>query len=234
VKKLFPLLVLIAGCEANLPGKPDPAKRETRPDEIVDFAALYSRHCSGCHGKEGKLGPAPPLNDPLFLAITSYGDLSEVIRDGRPGTLMPAFERPRGPLTDRQIEALVKGLKEHWSGPKKELTGVPYYTRPRWAPPGDPGRGKAVFLRACARCHGGDGHGTRAAGAINDPAFLGLISDQALRRLIITGRPDLGMPDYAGTEGRATDYQPMRSSEVTDLMAFLARWRQSSGEEAKR
>ena len=31
---------------------------------------------------------------------------------------------------------------------------------------------------------------------MNEPDFLALVSDQALRRIIITGRPDLGMPNY--------------------------------------
>ena len=67
--------------------------------------------------------------------------------------------------------------------------------------PGSRERGAKVFARACAGCHGdrrrrASGDGDRR-GAINDPAFLALISDQALRRIIITGRPDLGMPTFA-------------------------------------
>ncbi len=62
-------------------------------------------------------------------------------------------------------------------------------------------RGAMVFERACAGCHGPNGTGGErngaTGGAINAPAFLALISDQALRRIIITGRPDLGMPTYA-------------------------------------
>src|SRR5205823_105211 len=59
-----------------------------------------------------------------------------------------------------------------------------------------------VFARACAVCHGDRGQGVEQGGlrksTINHPAFLALISDQALRRYVITGRPDLGMPSYAG------------------------------------
>jgi hypothetical protein len=65
-------------------------------------------------------------------------------------------------------------------------------------------------------------------GAINDPAFLSLISDQALRRIAITGRPDLApsMPDFADDNSRPPNYQPLTSREITDLVAFLASWRQ--------
>ena len=66
---------------------------------------------------------------------------------------------------------------------------------------GNKDEGLKVFARACASCHGDRGQGRqsdgKSVGAINDPDFLALISDQALRRYVITGRLDLGMPDYA-------------------------------------
>ena len=65
-------------------------------------------------------------------------------------------------------------------------------------------------------------------GAINDRAFLALISDQALRRIIITGRHDLGMPNYAQTDGRPDDFKPLTSEEIDELVALLASWRRDS------
>ena len=52
----------------------------TDPDQVADFDVLYKTHCAGCHGADGKLGPAPPLTDPLFLAIVHDGELLRVIR----------------------------------------------------------------------------------------------------------------------------------------------------------
>jgi hypothetical protein len=46
-----------------------------------------------------------------------------------------------------------------------------------------------------------------------------------LRRFVITGRPDLGMPDYAGSKGRPEDFQPLTAENVTDVVALLAYWR---------
>jgi mono/diheme cytochrome c family protein len=43
---------------------------------------------------------------------------------------------------------------------------------------GSLGAGEKVFAAACADCHGVHGEGTEAGGAINDPAFLALMSDQ--------------------------------------------------------
>ena len=84
----------------------------------------------------------------------------------------------------------------------------------------------------CA-CHGPNGQGgdhiQMKAGAINDPAFLALISNQALRRYVITGRPDLGMPGFADTSERGDNFQPLTDADVTDLVTLLASWRQTDG-----
>ena len=57
-------------------------------------------------------------------------------------------------------------------------------------------------------------------------AFLALISDQALRRVIITGRRDLGMPDYSVSDWRSPKFEPLTSEQINDLVALLAGWRQ--------
>ena len=49
---------------------------------------------------------------------------------------------------------------------------------------------------------------------MHDPAFLALISDQELRRIIISGRPDLGMPSYAEKTGRPPDFRALTSAEA--------------------
>ena len=61
---------------------------------------------------------------------------------------------------------------------------------------------------------------------INDAALLALISDMALRRIIITGRPDRNMPPYDGKVGRPPDFQPLTSEEIDGLVALLVSWRQ--------
>ena len=87
---------------------------------------------------------------------------------------------------------------------------MPPYLAPAGAGGGNKDEGARVFARACAGCHGSQGqggkNGERPVGAINDPAFLALISDQALRRYAITGRPDLGMPAFDGKDGRPAGF----------------------------
>jgi cytochrome c oxidase cbb3-type subunit III len=201
-------------------------------DQVLSFDLIYKTHCAGCHGATGRLGPAPPLNDSIFLAIAPDKELVRVIREGRPGTPMPAFARDKGgPLTDPQLEVLAAGIKPRWRTSQPTNEPLPAYSvADRGASAGDKDRGDQVFARACAHCHGDSGEGgeyrDRRIGAINDPAFLALISDQALRRYAITGRPDLGMPDYAGRDGRAANFQALSSPEITDLVALLSSWRQ--------
>jgi mono/diheme cytochrome c family protein len=152
---------------------------------------------------------------------------------------MPAFAIDKGGgLTAEQIKILIKGIKEHWGSDQSAPSEAPPYlltkSGPDGAASGNKDEGAKVFARACACCHGDHGQGGRyggktdgkSIGAINDPVFLALISNQALRRYVITGRVDFGMPDYADGKGRPEGFKPLTSEEVTDVVALLASWRQ--------
>ena len=80
---------------------------------------------------------------------------------------------------------------------------------------------------------GGAGQGAQQAGALNDRAFLALISNQALRRIVITGRPDLGMPIYSDSDWRSPKFQPLTSEQIHDLVALLASWRAGAPQNEK-
>jgi mono/diheme cytochrome c family protein len=216
--------IAMAGCTP--PGKPRPGEEAVRPEQVVDFGKLYAQNCSGCHGADGRLGPAPPLNDPLFLAIVPDADLRRTVAEGRPGTPMPPFDQAKGgPLTAEQVRVLAEGVKRYWHPAAVPLEGVPAYSAASPSNTGESvGRGKAVFGRACSGCHGDHGQGDRS-GAIHDAAFLSLCSDQVLRRYVITGRPDLGMPGFSPSFGRPAGFQPLSARDVDDLSALLASWR---------
>ena len=230
-------LVLLTGWAAgcDLPGRPRTGDQYVPPQKERAFHVLYRQNCAGCHGADGKLGPAPPLNDKLFLALIPVPELHRVIREGRPGTLMPAFATARGgPLTAAQVTVLADGIKSRWGSVEPAPRGAPPYQRVparlESAGAGSKEEGLGVFARACASCHGDQGqggrYGDRTVGAVNDPDFLALLSDQALRRCVITGRPDLGMPGYADPAGRPDGFEPLTDQDVTNLVALLASWRQ--------
>jgi mono/diheme cytochrome c family protein len=240
------VVLMAAGCD--FPGRPDPADRPLLPDQVLDFRVLYGQNCAGCHGANGKLGPAPPLNDPLFRAIVPVEELESVISQGRAKTLMPAFAQQNGgPLTTAQIQVLVKEIKgmpykanesasliaPHWDPVPQPPEGVPPFlsgsTGGTGKHVGNKQRGAGVFMMACAVCHGNDGKGIRQGDetrrAIRDPVFLALISDQELRRFVITGRPDLGMPTFAQPRPDDANFSPLTDQDVTDLVQLLASWR---------
>jgi len=204
---------------------------------------LFQRNCAGCHGADGKRGPSPPLNDKLFLGLIPDTELERLITEGRPGTLMPAFAQGKGGhLTTEQVKILAAGIKQVWRPVEQTHSGAPPYLAPRTPPAaagsGNKEEGLKVFSKACASCHGSRGEGGRfggltdgkPVGAINDPDFLALISDQALRRYVITGRPDLGMPDFADPTGRPEGFQPLTAEDVTHVAALLAFWRQAGSD----
>jgi mono/diheme cytochrome c family protein len=144
---------------------------------------------------------------------------------------MPAFLRDKGgPLTAAQVKSLAEGIKERWGPTGPEAQSLPPYLAPTGPNGANKDGGAQVFARACAGCHGSQGQGgkdgEREVGAINNQSFLALISDRALRRYVITGRPDLGMPAFDGHTGRPADFRPLSAAEIDDLVALLAYWRQ--------
>jgi mono/diheme cytochrome c family protein len=84
--------------------------------------------------------------------------------------------------------------------------------------PGNVDHGQLVFGKYCASCHGSEGAGTPKGSAITNDSFLALVSDQELRTLVITGRPELGAPDWRGD----LPGMPMADQEITDVIAWLA------------
>ena len=197
--------------------------------QFTDFSQLYALNCAGCHGADGRLGAARPLNDPLYLALVSTATLRAMIAQGVPGTNAPAFsQKAGGNLTDKQIDILVEGMRSRWGKAENfNKVALPPYSlqdaSAKGSAPGDPQRGAVVYQTYCAQCHGKTGSGGQKAGSVIDPAFLALVSDQALRTAVIVGRSDLGMPDWrANISGR-----PMSPQEISDVVAWLASHRQA-------
>ena len=222
------ILILAAGCD-QLPGKPTPEERWKPATEVTDFSQLYALNCAGCHGADGRLGAARPLNDPLYLALVNAATLREAIARGVPGTSAPALaQQVGGPLTDKQIDILVEGMRSRWGKAEnfKNVALPPYSLQDAGAKgsgPGDSQRGAVVYQTYCAQCHGKDGNGGPKGGSVINPAYLALVSDQALRTAVIVGRSDLGMPDWrANISG-----QPMSPQEISDVVAWLASHRQT-------
>ena len=208
-------VMLVSGCESPH-GQPLKGSETLAPNEILDFDTLYGQNCSGCHGAEGRGGAAIALADPVYLAIADDAAIRKVIVSGVRGTAMPAFaESSGGMLTDKQIEVITAQLRVRWS--RRGFLDAAH--PPSYAPKstGNASQGEVAYRTYCESCHGPGGRGGPKGSAITDDSFLALVSDQGLRTMVITGRPELGAPDWR----RNVPGNPMSDQEVTDVVAWL-------------
>jgi cytochrome c oxidase cbb3-type subunit 3 len=220
IRTLSPLavlsLVMLAACNAP-DSEPQTNSEPVAPNQLLDFGTLYAQNCAGCHGAQGRGGAAIALANPVYLAIVDETNMRNIVANGVRGTSMPAFAQAAGGmLTEQQIGVITSGVFSRW-GRRQVLDGT---NPPSYAAKaaGNVDHGQLMFGTYCASCHGSQGGGTPKGSAITNDSFLALVSDQALRTIVITGRPELGAPDWRGNvPGR-----PMTDQEFTDVVAWLA------------
>lgn len=180
-----------------------------------DGRELYIEHCSGCHQMEGQGGIGLPLPN-VKLADVSDDYLRKTIRLGRPGRVMPAFQR----MSDAQVGAIVKFLRQRSETQAPSFSDQPIV--------GDAGNGSRLYAEHCQKCHGEDGSGEGSGtgvtmsrersflvmpASISNPGFLASISDPMIQRVIQVGRKSSGMPAFGS--GRLSD------AEINDLVAYV-------------
>ena len=209
------LSTVLFGCAAPH-GQPNKGSEVLAPSEVLDFPTLYAENCAGCHGVNGRAGAAISLSDPVYLAIANEAAISSVISKGVSRTAMPAFAQSSGGmLTDKQIAVITSGIRSSSGHPGLlDAANPPSYAAKS---SGNIARGELAYKTYCESCHGPGGHGGSKASSITDDSFLGLVSDQGLRTIVITGRPELGAPDWRGN----LPGKPMSEQEVTDVVAWL-------------
>ena len=177
--------------------------------------ALYREHCVACHQMEGQGGIGLPLyTDKLNDVTDDY--LRKTIRLGRPGRVMPAYQR----MSDAQVDALVRYVRTA-SGTRAIEVGMEPVQ-------GDVSNGRKVYDEHCLECHGpdgeGEGEGTGVTlsrersflvmpASISNSGFLASAPDQMIRRVIAHGRKSSGMPQYA--RGKLTQ------AEIDDVTAYV-------------
>lgn len=180
-----------------------------------DGARLYDRHCSVCHGEEGRGGVGVPLALHSFLAGVDDAYLAKTIRLGRPGRVMPAFTE----LTDAEIDAIVAHIRSLSDQPAPAYASAPAK--------GDPVRGKALYANHCAQCHGVDGGGGKGTGvtfsrprdlpiiapALNNPGFQQAATDAMIRHTLTHGRA--GTPMISFREAGLSD------QDIDDVIVHL-------------
>ena len=206
------LVSLLALCGCHLTGKPKPDSKWKPASATIDFATLYRQNCIGCHGLGQLVSGSIAMDNPTFLSVVPRATLMDVVSNGLPATAMPGFSvAAGGNLTGDQIEILANGILAKKAA--KPQSPLPPYA----AEPGDSVRGAVAFDASCASCHGKGGNGSDKAGSVVSPTYLGLVSNQYLRTIVIAGRPDLGCPDFANR----TPGHPMTDGDIADVTAWL-------------
>lgn len=203
------MALALAGC-GRLPGAP--RTEYVPPDQVTDFTTLYNTNCRACHGAKGQNGPAMDLANPEYQALVDDATLRTIVANGMPGTQMPAWAQSAGGmLTDAQVDSLVTGMRKEWAKPNAfgGTTAPPFAAAANEK--GDAQNGEKLYQTQCASCHQGP-----ARQQVTSPVYLALMSDQALRSIIIAGRPDIGQPDWRHDSGQALTPQ-----NVTDIVAYL-------------
>ena len=208
--------MLLSGC-GSPHGQPHKGSETLAPNEVLEFGTLYAENCAGCHGAEGRGGAAIALADPVYLAIADDTAIRKVVANGVRGTAMPAFaESAGGMLTDKQIDVITSEIRSRWSRPGiLGAANPPSYVAKST---GNVTHGELAYKTYCESCHGPGGHGAAKGSSITDDSFLALVSDQGLRTMVITGRPELGAPDWRGD----APGKPMSDQDITDVVAWLA------------
>jgi len=95
----------------------DPVEDTPVVGDVAKGAATYAEHCASCHGAKGEGVTGTALGNPVFLATASDAFMHYTVREGRPGTPMPAFAQT---ITDEEIGHVVAFLRSRavgWDAP---------------------------------------------------------------------------------------------------------------------
>jgi cytochrome c oxidase cbb3-type subunit 3 len=192
-----------------------------------DGAELFNKHCAVCHGDDGKGGVGVPLSLPSFINSVSDEYLKATIRLGRPGRIMPSFPT----LSDAQVDAIVEHMRG-WSD-------APAVTHNTEHVKGDAKRGKELFAKHCAKCHGEDGKGGTGTGvtfsrkrelpiiapALNNSGFLAAATDTMIKDTLIYGRE--------GTPMTSSLVTGLSEQDIDDVVSYIRSFEAQQVDSAK-
>lgn len=133
--------------------------------------------CSNCHLDAGRRANAAPL----WAAYGLYPQFRT--KNGHVNTFAERVQEcfkysmngKAPPAGDRVLVAVESYAAFLATGAPHgvKLTGQGYQKLPKPPSPADYGRGQAVFVATCARCHGADGNGQRSEGQVIFPPLWG-------------------------------------------------------------
>jgi putative heme-binding domain-containing protein len=123
-----------------------PGAQHNTATDIEDGGRVFGNTCANCHGPDGDQVAGIDLGRGQFRRPLSDQDLSQIIRNGIPGTPMPASN-----FSEEQAARVVAYLRSV-AASRQSATAA-----------GDGVRGKALFegKATCGTCHRVSGNGSR-------------------------------------------------------------------------
>lgn len=157
-------------------------------------AAIYHNYCSVCHGDKGdghsraRASLVPPPKDftnPAVQALLTRDYMIAIAREGKPGTAMVGWKTQ---LNDAEIEAVVDYIRTVFMQADADLA-----------------RGRTIYGRTCAVCHGDRGQGAVWAGAnvqkppraFTAPEAKAELTRERMIAAVTHGRPGTTMVSFA-------------------------------------
>jgi cytochrome c oxidase cbb3-type subunit III len=133
------------------------AQHEYAATDVENGGRQYTNNCVYCHGPEGDQIPGINLLQGKFRRTLSDDDIARIIREGIPGTGMPAQNMNEG-----NARTIVAYLRSAAAVPASTVAG------------GDAARGKAIFegKGGCTACHHAAGTGSRTGPDLSDIGAL--------------------------------------------------------------
>ncbi|MEE2658498.1 MAG: c-type cytochrome [Candidatus Latescibacterota bacterium] len=192
---------------------------DERPERLsgeaqsLEGALTYVRNCGMCHGHEavGKVGVAPSLSNPDFLALATDDFIRTTVREGRLGTAMA----PRRDVPQQDVGRIIGYLR---TLPGHDIEPVSLDVE--YTASGDAQRGREHFSRYCSSCHGAKGGGYVERGTapgIGLPGFLHIATDAYIRETVRRGRVGTAMRSFTGSLGLAN----LSDQDIQDIIVFL-------------
>lgn len=188
--------------------------------EPMSGQELFSRFCSTCHdtGQFGRydkfLGRfVPAVRGESFRRSADPAFVAANIRQGRTGSIMPAWGEAAGGMSEEDIRQLTSWLLGREVSSAETAARAPAVL----ASTGDAGRGAALFVKTCSGCHGAGGEG-KIGPSLNNPVLRAQASDAFLAQTIAGGRRNTAMPAWR-VAGGLTD------ADVRDLIAYIRSFR---------
>jgi cbb3-type cytochrome c oxidase subunit III len=201
---------------------PDMVQVEVSEELLASVAALpdgdvlslglniYAEHCAACHGANGEgTAVAPTLNTLDLLTRYTTSDLTRIVNQGVPGTIMAGWDAI---LSDDETAAVVEFLVR-WDEVAQSGVVMPILKEELLdMSPEAIASGQQLYDLLCTQCHGVDAYGSPMAPALNNQQFLADTPDAAIQQIIAYGVPNTVMPAWTGY---------LTEADIAAITAFL-------------